>query len=449
MLRRLASLRLWLVVAMTAAAVTGLIAARFIIASIEKRDELMKDRREAELVVASIASQMGRGGAERWLAEMQSVLPTNEILVYRGDRLIFTGSPGPHGGLELSLTRSFPGGRVVLRDFESTTPTSAWDITLVSAGVVVLVIIAAAATATLLVAAVRRPVERAVAAARRVAAGDFAARIGTGGPEELVELGRSFDEMAGRLEAADRDQRRFLGDVAHEIATPVNIITGYALALADQDIRDPAELHEASAVIHGETERLRSLLDKLRQLIQLDLAQAGPAERVDLGRLLARLQTRFATTAGAAGIRLRVHGGGVIDSDLRLLETVLDNLVSNAIRYTPAGGEVTVSTHRHRHTISLAVKDTGIGIPPEHQRRIFDRFYRVDEARDRASGGTGIGLALAQRAARALGGHIELDSTPGRGSEFRLILPRAVKETTPALSPPPDAALARPDPKLD
>ena len=440
MLRRLASLRVWLVVAMTAAAVTGLLAARFIIASIERSDEVAKDRREAELVVASIASQMGQEHADGRLAEMQSVLPTNQILVYRGDRLVFAGSPGPHGGLELSLTRSFPGGRVVLRDFESTTPTSAWGITLVSAGVVVLVIVAAAATATLLVAAVRRPVERAVTAARRVAAGDFGARIGTGGPEELVELGQSFDEMAGRLEAADRDQRRFLADVAHEIATPVNIITGYALALADQELHDPQELHEASEVVHSETERLRSLLDKLRHLTQLDLAQPGPAEHVDLGQLLLRLQTRFGPAARHAGVNLRIRGTGGIDSDPRLLDLVLDNLLSNALRYTPAGGEVTVSTHRHRHALAISVKDTGIGIQPEHQRRIFDRFYRVDEARDRASGGTGIGLALAQRAARALGGHIELDSTPGRGSEFRLVLPRSTNRATtgaPASQPVP------------
>lgn len=445
MLRQLASLRLWLVAAMTAAAITGLIAARFIIAGIENRNEHVKDRRKAELVAASIAAQMGASDPTGWLRRMQSVLPTDGIVVYRGDRLLFAGHAGPHDELELSVSRPFPGGRVVLRDYESArleSPASAWSVTLVSAGVVVLVIIAAAATATLLVRTIRRPVERAVGAARRVAAGDFGARIGGGGPEELVELGRSFDEMAGRLEAADRDQRRFLADVTHEIATPINIITGYALALADDELDDPRELHEASEVVHSETERLRSLLDKLRELTQLDLVQRGATERVAIERVLAGLQTRFAPTATAAGVTLRVHGGGTIEGDLRLLETVLDNLVSNAIRYTPAGGEVRVSTHRQRQTLTVSVRDSGIGIPPEHQRRIFDRFYRVSEARDRVSGGTGIGLALAQRAARGLGGHIELESSPGHGSEFRLVLPRAgspaaggASETADAVTP--------------
>lgn len=431
MLRRLATLRLWLMAAMTAAAVTGLIGARFIIASIEKSDQLVKDRRKAELVAAAIAAQVGHEDSQGRLSRMQSVLPSDQILVYRHGELIFTGNPRSHGELELTVTKPIPGGRLVLRDYESSleSPTSAWIVTLVSAGVVVLVIIAAAATATLLVATVRRPVERAVAAARRVAAGDFGARIGTGGPEELVELGKSFDEMAERLEAADRDQRRFLQDVAHEIATPVNVITGYALALADQELRDPRELHEASEVVHNETHRLRSLLDQLRHLTRLDLVQQGPTERIDLAQLLGQLQVRFAPAARQAGLKLRVSGSGMIVSDPRLLDTVLDNLLSNALRYTPSGGQVTVTTHRRRQSVVISVKDTGIGIEPQHQRRIFDRFYRIHQARDRARGGTGIGLALAQRAARRLGGHIELDSTPGYGSDFRLVLPRTTSDT--------------------
>jgi two-component system sensor histidine kinase BaeS len=324
----------------------------------------------------------------------------------------------------------------VVRDYESPGGvTSSWTVTLIPAGVVLLVILAAVATATVMVDAVRRPVERAVGAARRVAGGDFSARIGSGGPEELVELGQSFDEMASRLEAAERDQRRFLADVAHEIATPLNVISGYAIALADNDIRDPRELHEISAVVHGETERLRSLLANLRELTQLDLAQPGPVEDVDVGELFGQLETRFAPAARQAEIRLQVRGGGIVRSNPRLLTTVLDNLLSNALRYTPAGGEVILSSHRRRQELILSVKDTGVGIDPVDQRRIFDRFYRVDKARDRASGGSGIGLALAQRAARALGGRIELQSTPGRGSEFRLIIPRTSRSPKAATAP--------------
>ena len=109
-------------------------------------------------------------------------------------------------------------------------------------------------------------------------------------------------------------------------------------------------------------------------------------------------------------------------TDRRLLETVLDNLVSNAIRYTRAGGQVTVRVIRPDRGIGLLVADTGIGIGREDLARIFDRFYRVDRARDRASGGSGLGLALARRAAHSLGARIEVSSEAGRGSEFKVIL---------------------------
>lgn len=425
MIRRLASLRLWLVAAMVAAAAVGLVASRFVIADVNKHNEVSKDRRKAHLVAATIAGRLRAGAGRRELRLMQSMLPNDQIVVSRRGRVVFTGSlPRRPGEIELAVTAPFPGGVVSLRDYE--TPGAGvplTTITLVTAAAIALVILAAVATATILVAAVRHPVERAVAAARRVAAGDFSARIGTAGPDELAELGTAFDEMASRLEASDDQQRHFLADLAHEIATPLNIVSGYALALAGGEIHEPDELGEVAQVVHDETERLQSLLDRLRQLLQLDLAEPGPAESIDLDEYLHKLQTRFVPAAREAGITLHVRGNGALHADPRLLSTILDNLVSNAIRYTPTGGNVSVSSHRRRGQRILAVTDSGIGIAPEHQRRIFDRFYRVDEARDRASGGTGLGLALARRAARAIGGRIELESTPGVGTEFRLVLP--------------------------
>jgi len=136
------------------------------------------------------------------------------------------------------------------------------------------------------------------------------------------------------------------------------------------------------------------------------------------------LLTRFRPAATAAGIKLShtVRATSVI-TDARLLQTVASNLISNAIRYTPAGGHVELRLRQHRGGLVLAVRDDGVGIAPEHQQRIFERLYRVDETRDRATGGSGLGLAIAHRAAQSLGGHLELESTPGQGSEFRLIVP--------------------------
>jgi len=437
MLARLASLRVWLVMSMTLAALSGLAVARFVLGDLGTSTGQTEDLHKAHVVAAAVVAQSGGPQAIAHLRTLQSVLPNDEILVYRHGRLVFAGGRRGSGDLELVVRHPFSGGLVVLRDYSSPTAVpSPWSVILVAGGVVALVIFVAVGTATVVVGAVRRPVERAVAAARRVAGGDLSARIGATGPEELAELGGAFDEMARRLEQADRDQRQFLADVAHEIATPLNIISGFALGLADGELRDPQDVREASAVVHSETDRVRDLLHTLRELTRLDLLQPAPAAPVELSAVLGDLLTRFTPTADEARIALRVRGAGVIHTDRRLLDTVLDNLVSNALRYTPAGGEVTVTARRRQHACAITVRDTGIGIPAGEQARIFDRFYRVDAARDRASGGTGIGLALAQRAARAIGGRIALESTPGKGSEFRLVLDRDVNG-----APPPAAEL--------
>jgi len=294
-------------------------------------------------------------------------------------------------------------------------------------GATLLVIGASAVSASLLIHAMRRPVERASRAARQVAAGDLSARIGELGEGEFVELARSFDEMATRLETADRDQRQFLADVAHEIATPMNAIYGFAVALADGTMTTTQQRMRAIELIESQQRRLESLLSDLRELTQLDLTSAERTESVDLADVCAAALSRFAPAAERAGVEFRLvrrfRRPVILQSDRRLLETILDNLLSNAIRYTPRGGRVGLSPGRSDRSAVIAVIDSGVGIAPEHQIRVFDRLFRVDKARDRTSGGSGLGLAIAQRAAQALGGRIELDSQPGSGSVFRLVLP--------------------------
>jgi signal transduction histidine kinase len=112
-----------------------------------------------------------------------------------------------------------------------------------------------------------------------------------------------------------------------------------------------------------------------------------------------------------------------VTTDARLLEMIGANLLANAIRYTPSGGSVQFELRRRANELVLRVRDTGVGIPSQHQKRIFERLYRVDSTRDRATGGSGLGLAIVHRAVQTLGGRVELDSTPGQGSEFRVILP--------------------------
>ena len=297
--------------------------------------------------------------------------------------------------------------------------------------VAVLLIGEAWLAATMFYRTVRRPIARAIETVDRLATGDFSARMGTSGPGEFAHLGQAVDGVAGRLQQADTEQKRFLADLAHEIATPLSAVSGFAFALVDQSARTAAERAEAADIIVRESDRLRQLLDDLRHLHRLELAESVRQEQVDIAGLCTETARRFRLAAEEAGVTLLVCAERFsVVTDPRLTDAVVNNFVSNAIRYTPSGGRVQIQAHRRRPGFVIAVRDTGIGISPKDLERIFDRLYRVDKARDRATGGSGLGLAIARRAAQSLGARIEVESRPGEGSEFRLLLP-------PLVLPPP------------
>ena len=433
----LTTLRSRLLAAMLGTALLALAVAYLVVGAVQRHDEHASDLAKAHRVATTVAQRLiadQRSDPDdidaSHFAAIQSLLVNDRLVVRRGNRVLYAG-PAPRGRrLELSSTARFPGGSVTVHDYTAPEQDHSVTATIVGAAVAGVVILTAIVVATLLTRAVREPVRRAISAADTVAAGDLSARMGTTGPAELARLGRAFDGMADRLQSADRDQRRFLADVAHEIATPTNTISGFGLALADGTLRTDAERTEAAELIGRETARLRSLLDDLRELTRLDLADTVRRRRFDIGELCGRVAARARTEARAANVTLDVRvGHGTIVSDERLLDTILSNLVANAIRYTPAGGRVVLNRRRSRHELVLAVSDTGVGIAAEDQDRIFDRLYRVDPARGRDPdaakdpGGTGLGLPIAQRAVHALGGRIELCSELGRGSEFRVVLP--------------------------
>ncbi len=423
MLARLASLRLWLLTAMVISATVGLGGAFLLYRHVERSHAQADDAAKALQEARTIAAQVQAGADGDDLAALQHLLANDQVTVQRAGHTIFEGPAHPARSFELRAQAPFRGGVVQITDYSSPSSSTTLDLTLITAGVLALVIAAAILTATLVTRAVRVPVGRAIAAAERVSQGEFSARMGASGPEELVKLGRAFDGMAARLERADRDQRQFLADVAHEIATPVNTISGFGLALADGAAEGEEQRAEAKALIEAETDRLRDLLTDLRELTRLDLTEGVRLAPIALAPFAQELEARFRPAATAAGITLSltIHGTE-FRTDARLLQTIASNLLSNAIRYTPAGGHVEVRLRQHRSGLVLAVRDNGIGIAPEHQQRIFERLYRIDDTRDRATGGSGLGLAIAHRAAQSLGGHIELESIPGQGSEFRLIL---------------------------
>lgn len=283
---------------------------------------------------------------------------------------------------------------------------------------------------------VGRPIATLAAAARRIAQGGYSARVPATGTDELAVLARSFNEMASSLESAERRRRELLSDVAHELRTPVATIEGYVEGISDGVI--PADA-EALGALRAEALRLGRLVDDLQKVsraeerqLDLRLSAVRPANLVEAA-------VQAATPAfDGKGVRLEQRLEErlpeiVVDTD-RMGE-VLANLLENALRHTPAGGRVEIAALRRSGEVELAVADTGEGIAPQHLERVFERFYRIDRARSRAQGGSGIGLAIARAIVEAHDGRIRAESGgPELGARFVIALPAATATSALAAS---------------
>lgn len=283
----------------------------------------------------------------------------------------------------------------------------------------------AAAIAWLMATSALRPVDRMASVARAIGhSADFDGRLPETGPmDELGRLARTFNEMLDQLSGANATQRRFLADASHELRTPLTAIATNLDILRGDGVSDPAERAEMLRAAARETDRMSRLVSDLLTLARADAGVTPSRRRLALDTLVLDVYQQQRSLSGAVTLTLGEWEQVEVDADPDRLKQVILNLVDNAIRYTPAGGTVTLDLQRQGPEVVLRVTDTGVGIAPEHQVRIFDRFYRVDQPRTRQSGGTGLGLAIAREMAEAHGGRIELTSTPGEGSTFSLILP--------------------------
>lgn len=271
------------------------------------------------------------------------------------------------------------------------------------------------------------PIGRLAAASRRIASGRYAERVAVTSDDELGELAESFNTMADSLEATERRRLQLVGDVAHELRTPLATIDGYLEGLEDGIIQP----RDATwSLLRGETARLSHLVNDLQELWRAEARQIPLAlKAVDVSDAVAAAADRFATQAQEHGVQIRTDVGSgrlTVQADPERLGQILDNFLSNAIRYAPGGTAVTLTASVAAKDVAVGVSDRGPGLTAEQLDRVFERFYRVERSRSRALGGSGIGLAIARALAEAMGGRAEAFSDgPGLGATFRVFLPAA------------------------
>jgi signal transduction histidine kinase len=278
-----------------------------------------------------------------------------------------------------------------------------------------------------------QPLRDMASAATRLAAGDFSTRVATGRRrDEVGQLAVAFDRMSQELEQVERSRRDLVANVSHELKTPIAAIRAHLENVMDGiEHPDPETLQ----VMLVQSDRLARLVDQLLDLSNLESGEI-PLHRtdVDVEPLVERVLSEIEMSSAGKAIRLdRAIAADLprIDADAERVHQVLFNLVDNAVRFTPEGGRVTVSAERRNGSVEIRVVDTGVGIGREHLPRLFERFYRVDPARSRDDGGTGIGLAIARSVVEAHGGHIRAESELGHGSTFAFDMPATPNRRSP------------------
>lgn len=280
-----------------------------------------------------------------------------------------------------------------------------------------------------------RPLLQMQDVAKSMARGDYSKRIPVSGKDEiglladsLNTLSRELEEKIDLLRQVDENRRDFVASVSHELRTPLTIIQGNAEALLDRVIEDPAKQGEYLNNILEETLRLRRLANELLDLRKIETGQVNlHKEWVEAAGIFTSVVQRMQGLAGEKQIQLRLETPEqevMIKADPDRLGQVLMNLIENALRFSPGGGEVVVRLTEGSGELIAEVRDNGPGIPESEQKFIWDKFYKVDKSRSRSTGGTGLGLAIVKQLVELHGGTVTLFSKPGQGTTFRFTIPK-------------------------
>jgi len=241
--------------------------------------------------------------------------------------------------------------------------------------------------------------------------------------EGVVGVVAIFHDITS-LKTVEQMRVDFVANVSHEFKTPLTSIQGYADTLIEGALEDSENNKKFLQVIKNNAERLNSLVEDLLTLSRLESLEKIHKEKFDIKKLIADALTKLKPLIHTKKLNIETHiGFSTLVADKEKLEQALSNLLDNAIKYTPEGGNIFIVAHQDEKNSKLTVQDSGIGIGAEHLSRIFERFYRVDKGRDRALGGTGLGLAIVKHVALLHDGYVNVESTLGKGSSFSLFIP--------------------------
>jgi signal transduction histidine kinase len=304
----------------------------------------------------------------------------------------------------------------------------------IEAGAVALIV--AGIMAALVARSIAKPIQNVAAGANAIAQGRYEQRVARSGPPEVRQLADDFNQMAARVQGAQKMERDFVANVSHELKTPLTSIKGFAQAIQDGAVSDAASTQSAARIIHDEAERLSRLVTSLLESARLETGDVQMAlHPVSLDEIARRCVEKLTPRTEASGIHLDMRLGSTptIQADGDRLAQVVTNLLDNALKHTPSGGKVTLETKSapaiktHPAGVELSVADTGEGIPAEDVPRIFERFYQVDKARtqnDSATpSGTGLGLTICKQIVEAHHGVISAQSVLGIGTRISVWLP--------------------------
>lgn len=273
---------------------------------------------------------------------------------------------------------------------------------------------------------IRKPLVQLTAATRFTAAGDYSSRVEAGGTRELEELADAFNALANNLERDEQLRKNMVADIAHELRTPLSTINGYLEAIEDgvvqPDSTTISSMREEVSVLSRLIDDLRQLAEAEAQELRLDLVALPVSE------VLEAESVKFGHELGSKGITFSLEvqpGLPPIQADAARLSQILGNLIKNALAHTPSGGTIRLGAEIGEGQVLFKLSDTGTGIPAEDLPLIFERFYRADRARERATGGAGLGLTIAKSLVEAQGGRIWAESAEGQGATIFFTLPTA------------------------